>query len=138
MSSHAQHHSNGRSQSEREQRDANRLAAHVAECIERAQDMLGRLGRRDVYERNYTTEKLADAARCCVDTLALLDDTEANVERLTTRAWESSHTRLQALRRNARQRVEMADGLALRALRRAPRRDAGRRHRRRRPAQAGV
>jgi hypothetical protein len=112
MSSPSHHHSNGRSRPEREQLDANRIAVHVAERIERAQDMLGRLGRRDVYEPNYTTEKLADAARCCVDALALLGDTQADVEQLTTRAWDSGHTRLQALRCNARQRVEMADGLA--------------------------
>jgi hypothetical protein len=74
MSSPSHHHSNGRSRPEREQLDANRIAVHVAERIERAQDMLGRLGRRDVYEPNYTTEKLADAARCCVDALALLGD----------------------------------------------------------------
>lgn len=91
---------------------AQRIAAHVAEQIERAQDMLARLGQCDVYEPHYTTEKLTVAARCCVEALALLGDTQDDVEQLTARARETGHTRLDALRRAARMREAMAEGFA--------------------------
>jgi hypothetical protein len=56
-----------------------RVAPHVAERIEGAQDMLGRLGARDIYEPNYASEKLRDAARHCVEALLLLGDHSTDV-----------------------------------------------------------
>lgn len=48
------------------------VAPHVAERIARGQDMLGRLGQRQVYEPNYATEKLADTARSVLEACAIL------------------------------------------------------------------
>lgn len=47
------------------------LDQQIAEQIARAQDMLGRLGQRDAYEVNYTSEKLGAAMQACADALGL-------------------------------------------------------------------
>jgi hypothetical protein len=86
-------------------------APHIAEWIARAQDMLGRLGPRRAYEPNYTGEKLADVARCCIEALALLDEPRDDIETLSSRAWEHGHQHRESLRRNLRAREEAADGL---------------------------
>ena len=48
------------------------LDTHIAESIARAQDMLGRLGQRECYEINYTSEKLGAAMQACAYALGLL------------------------------------------------------------------
>jgi hypothetical protein len=65
----------------RSQSVAATVAPHVAERIERAQDMLARLGSRAAYEPNYAGEKLTAAARACVEALALLGDEYTAEER---------------------------------------------------------
>jgi hypothetical protein len=46
----------------------------VGEEIARAQDMLGRLGQRSVYEPNYTREKLWAASKSCAHALGALGE----------------------------------------------------------------
>jgi hypothetical protein len=87
-----------------------RTAPHVAERIARARDMPARLGPR-ACEPNDAGEKLADAARCCIEALALLDEPRDDVETLSARAWERGHQHRESLRRNLRAREEAADGL---------------------------
>lgn len=55
------------------------LDEHIAEQIARAQDMLGRLGQRDAYETNYTTEKLGSALQACATALALCGSTPEDI-----------------------------------------------------------
>lgn len=88
-----------------------RIAPHIAERIARAQDMLGRLGERRAYEPNYTGEKLADAARCCLEALALLGEDASDIDSLASRAWEHGHQHREALRRRRLIREGMAAGL---------------------------
>ena len=87
------------------------IAPHIAARIAQARDLLGRLGERSAYEPNYTGEKLAEAARCCIEALALLDEPRDDIETLSARAWARGHQHRESLRRNLRAREEAADGL---------------------------
>ena len=87
------------------------IAPHIAERIARAQDMLGRLGQRSADEPNDTGEKLADAARCCIEALALLAEPRDDIETRSSRAWERGHQQRESLLSNLRAREEAADGL---------------------------
>jgi hypothetical protein len=73
--------------------------------------MLRRLGQCSAYEPNYTGGKLADAAQCCIEALALLAEPRDDIETLSSRTWERGHQHRQLLRRNQRAREEAADGL---------------------------
>lgn len=91
---------------------AERIAPHVAERITRAQDMLARLGERKVYEPNYAREKLADAARCCLEALALLGEGAIEIENLASVAHTRGHDHAEALRRLEQMREAQLDGRA--------------------------
>jgi len=86
-------------------------APHIAERIARAHDLLGRLGQRGADEPNYTGETLAEAVRCCIEALALLDEPRDAIETLSSRAWQRGHQHREPVQRKARAREEAADGL---------------------------
>ena len=58
------------------------LALEVCERIGRAQEMLGRLGSRAVYEPNYAVDKLADAAQRALEACAVLGMSERDIRQL--------------------------------------------------------
>jgi hypothetical protein len=64
------------------------VAAAVGERVVRAQDMLGRVGSRAVYERNYASEKLVDAVRRVLEACALLGMNPSDLCRLADDAAE--------------------------------------------------
>ena len=86
------------------------VAPHISARIRRAQDLLARVGAREIYEPHYAGVRLTEAASCCLHALALLGESRADAVALTARGWSCGRGQREALRRRLRTLEEAADG----------------------------